>query len=67
MEKIMRKDSIKKQQNLVVLSQNVSQVVTSFWDYETKEDRVARNLWIYFMIGLVTFSFLVLSLNVFNA
>ncbi|MBY0281287.1 MAG: hypothetical protein K2W94_03915 [Alphaproteobacteria bacterium] len=63
----MKKDSIKKQQNQIVLHESASQVTTSFWGYETKEDRVARNLWIYFMIGLVTFSFLALSLNVFNA
>ena len=56
-----------KQKYDVVSHQNSPQGSVSFWNYETKEDRLARNLWIYFMIGLVTFSCLIFCFNVFNA
>jgi hypothetical protein len=65
-KKIMKKNSRKKQQNQIMLPQSLHREVASFWDYETKEDRIARNLWIYLMIGLATFSCLVFYLNIFN-
>ncbi|NBT86026.1 MAG: hypothetical protein EBT45_05970 [Alphaproteobacteria bacterium] len=63
---MMKKNSSKKQQNQVMLTQNLHRGAVSFWGYETKEDRIARNLWIYLMIGLATFSCLVFYLNIFN-
>ena len=35
----------------------------SFWDCKTKEDEIARNLWLCFMVGLLAFSCLILGLN----
>ena len=38
----------------------------SFWDCQTKEDRIARNLWLCFIMGILAFSCLLLTLSKAN-
>lgn len=53
----------KKTKNISSTNQAFHPQAASFWDCQTKEDRIARNLWLCFTMGILAVSCLILTLN----
>ena len=61
--KMSQNTSDKKEKNLPSPTLALTLEAASFWDYKTKEDKIARNIWICFTMGLLTISCLIFILN----
>ncbi|MBY0462020.1 MAG: hypothetical protein K2Q34_02445 [Alphaproteobacteria bacterium] len=63
MNKIFQNSHDKKEKNIPKDADSFLPDIISFWECETKEDKIARNLWLCFTMGLLVISYLIFALN----